>query len=197
MIESAIKNSTNLSKKKIRPLGDQKQKAEQRLGRTIAEINRLINIMKSKDLVGNEITEEYKKLLHLKSSLQTDIEKLTIDIERCNQDVLDAEMIKKTLLAFDKVVNSLPIEDQKDLFNLLIKEITVCGFDPEKEKAPKELGAFNAKIRTKWLKIKLSLYQFPQIDTYYRSFPRKKEVRIFHLNGSPARARTSDILVTI
>ena len=174
LIQSSIKNSTNLSKNKIQPLEDQKHKAEQRLGKTVTEINRLIGIMKSKDLVGNEITEEYKKLLHLKSSLQTEVEKLTIDIERCNQDVLDAEMIKKTLLAFDKVVNSLPIEDQKDLFNLLIKEITVWGFDPEKEKAPKELGAFNAKIRTKWLRIKLSLFQFPEIDTYYRSLSEKK-----------------------
>jgi hypothetical protein len=40
-------------------------------------------------------------------------------------------MIKKTLLAFDKVINALSLEDQKDLFNLLIKEITVWGFDPE------------------------------------------------------------------
>ncbi len=174
LIEHAIRNSTTMSKSKVRPLEEQKHKAEVRLGKTVPEINRLIGIMKSKDMVGNEITEEYKKLLHLKASLQTDIEKLTIDIERCKQDVLDAEMIKKTLLAFDKVVNSLPIEDQKDLFNLLIKEITVWGFDPDKEKAPKELGAFSAKIRTKWLRIKLSLYQFPQIDTYYRSLAEKK-----------------------
>ena len=109
-----------------------------------------------------------------RASLQNDIEKLTIDIERCNQDVLDAEMIKKTLIAFDKVINALSIEDQKDLFNLLIKEITVWGFDPDKEKAPNELGAFTTKVRTKWLRIKLSLYQFPQLETYYRSLAERK-----------------------
>jgi hypothetical protein len=42
-------------------------------------------------------------------------------------------MIKKTILAFDKVINALPIEDQKDLFSLLIRDITVWGFDPEIE----------------------------------------------------------------
>lgn len=174
LIESTIKNSTSMNKSKIKPLQDQKEKAEQTLGKTTAEINRLIKIMKSQDLVGNDITEEYKKLLHQKNALQNDIEKLTINIERCNQDVLDAEMIKKTLLAFDKIVGSLSLEEQKELFNLLIKEITVSNFDPDKEKAPRELGAFVAKIRTKWLKVKLCLYQFPQIETYYKSLSERK-----------------------
>lgn len=174
LIESTIKNSTKMSKDKIKPMTHQKEKAEKLLGKTTSEINRLVRILKSQDLVGNEITEEYKQLLHQKNSLQDDIEKLAINIERCNQDVLDAEMIKKTLLAFDKVVNALPIEDQKDLFNLLIKDITVWSFDPQKEKAPNELGAFTAKVRTKWLKIKLSLYQFPQLETYYKSLSEKK-----------------------
>lgn len=163
-----------MSKDKIKPLTFQKEKAEELLGKTTIEINRLVKILKSQDLVGSEITDEYKKLLHQKNSLQDDIEKLAINIERCNQDMLDAEMIKKTLLAFDKVINALPIEDQKGLFNLLIQGITVWGFDPEKEKAPNELGAFTAKVRTKWLKIKLSLYQFPQLETYYRSLSEKK-----------------------
>ncbi|MBP9854148.1 MAG: recombinase family protein [Candidatus Omnitrophica bacterium] len=174
LIEYTIKNSTEFTKNKILPFQNQKEKAEQQLAKIISEINRIIKIMKSQDLIGNEITDEYKKLLYEKSSLQNQIEKLTIDIERCKQDVLDAEMIKKTILAFDKVINALPIEDQKDIFNLLIRDITVWGFEPEKEKAPKELGAFTAKIRTKWLKIKLSLFQFPQIETYYKSLSEKK-----------------------
>ena len=174
LIESTIKNSTKMSKNKIAPFQNQKEKAEQLLGKTTAEINRLVKIMKSQDLVGNEITEEYKKLLNEKNALHTEIEKLTIDIERCKQDVLDAEMIKKTLLAFDKIINSLPIEDQKELFNLLIREVTIWNYDPTKEKAPNELGAFVTKVRTKWLKVKLSLYQFPQIETYYKSLSAKK-----------------------
>ena len=144
------------------------------LAKTTAEINRLVKILKSRDLVGNEITEEYKRLLNEKGLQQNQIEKLSIDIGRCTQDMLDAEMVKKTLLAFDKIVNALPIEDQKDLFNLLIREITVWSFDPQKEKAPKGSGAFVTKIRTKWYKIKLDLYQPPDIDTYYRSMADKR-----------------------
>jgi len=194
LLESTIKNSTAHTKDKIKPLQASKEKAERLLMKTTEEINRLVKLMKSQDMVGTDITEEYKRLLREKDQLQVDIEKTSIDIERSNQDILDAEMIKKTLLAFDKVVNSLPIEDQKDLFQLLIKEITIWGFDPAKEKAPKELGAFVTKIRTKWFKIKLSLYQFPEIETFYKSLSQKKASSDFPKNWLPALANRKNFL---
>jgi len=93
----------------------------------------------------------------------------------CRQETIDAELIIKTLQNFDKVINALPIEDQKDLFQLLFKEIRVWSHDPEKEKTPaKTTGAFVTKIRTKWYRIKLDLYQFPEIDTHYKSISCKK-----------------------
>ncbi len=182
LIESSIRNSTQFNKKRIKPLQEDLNKTDNLLSKTTAEVNRLIKIMKSADMVGKEITEEYKTLLKEKNLLENQKEKLLLDIERCKQDILDAEMIKKTLLSFDKIVNSLPIEDQKDLFQLLIKEITVWGFDPVKEKAPKEHGAFITKIRTRWFKIKLSLYQIPEIETFYRSLSQRKLSSDFHKN---------------
>ncbi len=89
--------------------------------------------------------------------------------------MVDAETIKKTLLSFDKIISALPIEDQKELLQLLIKEIRVFSFDPGKEKAPREKGAFVTKIRTKWYKIRLNLYQFPEIDTFYKDLVKRKE----------------------
>ena len=131
--------------------------------------------MKSLDLVGNETTDEYKELLNLRKYLETQKEKLELEIERCKQDMVDAETIKKTLLAFDKIISALPIEDQKELLQLLIKEIRVFSFDPGKEKAPRENGAFVTKIRTKWYKIRLNLYQIPEIDTFYKGLVKRKE----------------------
>ncbi len=174
LIESSIRNASQFNKKRLKPLQEETDKTDNLLAKTTAQINRLIKIIKNEDMVGKEITEEYRTLLKEKSLLETQKEKLLLDIERCKQDMLDAEMIKKTLLSFDKVINSLPIEDQKELFQLLIKEITVWGFDPTKEKAPKERGAFITKIRTRWFKIKLTLYQIPEIETYYRSLSQKK-----------------------
>ena len=89
--------------------------------------------------------------------------------------MVDAGTIKKTLLSFDKIISVLLIEDQKELLQLLIKEIRVFSFDPGKEKAPRRNGAFVTKIRTKWYKIRLNLYQFPEIDTFYKGLVKRKE----------------------
>ena len=189
LIESAIRENAQFTKNKIKPLQNESDKTEQQLAKATTEINRLIKIMKSTDMIGKDISEEYKTLLKEKTLLETQKEKLSLDIERCKQDMLDAEMVEKTLLSFDKVINSLPLEDQKDLFQLLIREITVWSFDPAKEKAPKEQGAFITKIRTKWYKIKLDLYQFPEIETYYRSLSQKKAGSDFSKNWLPDRER--------
>ena len=185
MIESAIKGNRNYNTKKIKPFQAELNKTELQLRDMTIQINRLVNIMKSKDMVGKEIAEEYKKLLKEKELIEIQREKLLLDIERCKQGIIDAETVKKTLLAFDKIISSLSLEDQKELFQLLIKEITVWSFDPAKEKAPKESGAFITKIRTKWFKIKLSLYQFPEIETYYKSLSQKKVSSDFQPNWLP------------
>ena len=185
LIESSITNATQFNKKRLKPLQEELSKIDTLLAKTSAEVNRLIKIMKSSDMVGKEITEEYRTLLKEKGLIEDQKEKLLLDVERCKQNMLDAEMIKKTLLSFDKIINSLPMEDQKELFQLLIKEITVWGFDPTKEKAPTERGAFITKIRTRWFKIKLSLYQIPEIEAYYRSLSQKKASSDFQNNWLP------------
>lgn len=184
-IESTIKHNAKFTKSHIKPFEREVDKINERLIDRTAQIKRLVNILKSNDLVSKEITDEYRGLLKERELLTNDKEKLLLNIERCKQDMVDAELVQKTLLSFDKVINSLPLEDQKDVFQLLIHQITVWSFDPTKEKAPKELGAFITKIRTRWFKIKFELYQFPEIDTYYRSIREKKASSDFHKNWLP------------
>lgn len=174
LITSTIKGNARFNQQRLKPLQAEKEQTEHRLITTVQEINRLIKLMKSQDLVGEEITEEYKKLLAERNALETEKEKLQLEIERCSQDMLDAERIAETLLAFDRVIKALSLEDQKELFQLLIKEARVWSFDPAKEKAPREHEAFITKIRTRWYRIKLSLYQFPGIEAYYRSLAQRK-----------------------
>jgi len=174
LINSAIKNTANHNAKRLKPLQAEQEQTQNNIIKTIKEINRLVKIMKSQDMVGKEIKEEYKTLLEERNRLETNKQKLELDIERCKQDTLDAENIAKTLQAFHKVISALPIDDQKELFQLLIRQITIWHFDPKKEKAPqKTRGAFTTKIRTKWYKIKLDLYQFPEISSYYKTISKK------------------------
>lgn len=72
--------------------------------------------------------------------------------------VADERAIADALLRFEKVVDSLPPEEQKGLLRLIIRKITVKHFDPERDKARVQKGVFRTKIRTKWHLIDMSFY---------------------------------------
>ena len=78
----------------------------------------------------------------------------------------------------------------KELIQLLIKEITVYPFDPDKDKLPEgSLGVFKTRIRTKWFKIKMQLYVIPEISTDFSNLPKSSYSEKL---GSPGRTRTSN-----
>ena len=54
--------------------------------------------------------------------------------------VTDARIIADTLKQFEQVIRKLSDEEQKELIRLLVKQITVNHFDPEKDKNPSERG---------------------------------------------------------
>ena len=58
----------------------------------------------------------------------------------------------------NRIIRKLSDEEQKELIRLLVKEITVNHFDPEKDRDPAGVGAFKAKIRTRWYAVNISLY---------------------------------------
>ena len=73
-----------------------------------------------------ELKDEYKMLLAAGRKRTSD-EKLMIDLARAQQRGADAEeRIQGALAHFDKVIGSLSMEDQKELMQLLIKEVVVA-----------------------------------------------------------------------
>lgn len=75
--------------------------------------------MKQQDLLAEDIKEEYRRLVREKEQLQTRCEKLELDLERRRKRVLDADLIRRGLQDFERLVVLLPLEDQKKLFQLL------------------------------------------------------------------------------
>ena len=72
--------------------------------------------------------------------------------------VADKQIIADALKQFGSVVKSLPEADQKELVQLIIREVSVKHFDPETDPTPKENGVFKTKIRTKWYLVNISLF---------------------------------------
>lgn len=161
ILEDMIKETNRESAESVKPLLAKKTDLQAEITRESAEIKRLINVMKQADLVSSDIKDEYKKLLAAREQAQISLEKLQIDIERLQQKSVDIEVLKKCLQEFDRMVEALPLEDQKELMQLIIKEITVQPFDPDLQKVPQEMGCFTTKIRTKWYKMNLALYEVP------------------------------------
>ena len=100
------------------------------LGRLTASIRRLIEVMKQEDLLAEDIKEEYRRLVREKERLQAQCEKLELDLERRRKRVLDADLIRRALQDFERLVGLLPLEDQKELFQLLLREVEVAPCEP-------------------------------------------------------------------
>ena len=101
------------------------------IGRLTASIRRIIEIMKQDDLLAEDIKAEYRRLIREKEALQALADRLELDVERRRKRVLDVDLIRRSLQDFARLVGLLPLEDQKELFQLLLREVEVQPFDPE------------------------------------------------------------------
>jgi len=129
--------------------------------------------MAEKDFVASDIKDKYKNLIKEKEIIEQELEKVYIEIDFKQRDVLNTEIIQKSLKSFTEIIENTSLENQKELMQLLIKEIRVSPFDPQKEKPPKELEAISLKIRNKWIKTEIDLYEISVPSTTYDEVNKK------------------------
>lgn len=72
--------------------------------------------------------------------------------------LVDSEKVAAQLRAFHGLMNELSADEQKDFVRLMLKEVRVNRFDPEKQKG--ELGdtQIPVKIRTNWYSLNVTLF---------------------------------------
>ena len=124
-------------------------------------IRRIVEYIKTHDTVPSEIDEEMKALDTEREELQRSIEKLELEIAQRKKKVLDAALIGQQLQQFEHLVTVLPLEDQKELFNLLIQEVRVYPFDPTDISDGQSVVA---ATRGRLYKIKMSLHQLQDVS---------------------------------
>ena len=137
--------------------------------------------------------QEYNRMVEEKDRIQLAKDKIDVEVDIKQTRLLNIDIIQKGLQNFDKVIDTLPLEDQKELMQLLIKEIVVYPFDPSKDKLPEchSLGVFKIKIRTKWFKVKMQLYEIPEISMGCDHSPNSSDSK---KHGSPGRTRTKVLI---
>ena len=161
------------------------------IGRLTASIRRIIEIMKQDDLLAEDIKTEYRRLIREKEALQALADRLELDVERRRKRVLDVGLIRHSLQDFARLVGLLTLEDQKELFQLLLRDVDVQPFDPESDGLPAEDGVVTTKIRARWYRVRITLYQIPGVALVNRAAESSDN----GVSGSPTRIRTWNLPV--
>ena len=162
MLESCVQAANREAVIPIKELEEQQRRHREEVARLTTGIRRIIEIIKSQDDLGPDLRAELKKLSEEKEQLGTLIEKLQMDIDHRRRRVLDAGLIRRNLVEFERLVNLMPAADQKELMQLLLNKVEVRPFDPERDGLPDgSSGAFATKVRSKWYRVSVSLQQLP------------------------------------
>ncbi len=177
----------------VEELQERQRRNHDEIARLTTGIRRIIEIMKETDLLAPDVRAEYKQLIQEKERLSTAVEKLQMDIDRRQKKVLDVEVIRCSLVDFERLVNLLPVQDQKELFQLLLKEVKVHPFDPARDSPPDgTAGALATKVRSKWYRVEITLHQLPGVGLGERFRGGSSDKRG---SGSPTWIRTTNTAV--
>ena len=183
-----MKASNEEKQKSIRPLKAKLAELERRIKALSESVRNCVEAVKKKG--ANSITDDFmaeaERLSAEKRTVELEKTKVQLDINYRESVVADKHIIAEALLQFDQVVRSLPAEDQKELLQLIVREISVKQFDPQTDPLPKEKGVFSAKIRTKWHLVNISFYASDLIPDNYKTGKKSDSKKI----GSRGRTRT-------
>jgi hypothetical protein len=106
--------------------------------------------------------------------------------------VADEKFIADSLLQFESVMKAVPPDEQKELVQILVKQITVNHLDPERGQVPAKEGVFKTKIRTSWYLVNVELFA---TDLLAKVWKEGKISSDFSQIGSAGRARTCNLVV--
>ena len=189
IIEAAVQASNQEKQKSIRPLKARLADLE-RQHRTLSEsVRNCVEAVKKKGVntITNDFMAEAEKLSAEKHAVELEKTKVQMDINYRESVVADKKVIAEALLRFETVVKSLPTEDQKELFQLIVREISVKHFDPTTDPVPQKEGVFSTKIRTKWYLVNITLFASDLFPAGLKTGEISSDLKII---GSRGRTRT-------
>ncbi len=186
ILEECVRQANGDATRAVADLEARRQSFMARLGEVNKGIRRIVEYIKTHDGVPAEIDAEMQELDRERQELHRAIEKADLEIALRKKKVLDADLMRQQLQHFEHLVKVLPPEDQKELFQLLIKEVRVHPFDP-RDVADGE--AVVARVRGRLYRVQISLHQLPGADSLRSPDGASSDFRQL---GSAGRIRTYD-----
>ena len=169
VIKETITVSNQQKKKSLRPLKKKLAELDKEYVKAAEAVQNCIELAKHKGVknLSRDFIKEGEKLSEQKRKIEVERERVKVGINYREQVVADEEIIANALLEFGSVFGNLPPEDQKELIKLIVREVTVNHFDPNRDEVPNKKGCFKARIRTKWYLLNISLYANKLIPTAF------------------------------
>ena len=187
LLDECIKSANRDASSGLAPLLKKEKQYKKQISKITSQVKNIVEGMK-RGIVSKDVQEEHNRLVQERDKLQLEKDKTDTELEMKQSKLLSIDIIQKGLQNFDKVIDTLPLADQKELLQLLIKGISVYPFDPAKDKLPENLpNVFKTKIRTKLLKVKIDLYAIPDVTMYCGNSGKSSD---FQKIGCPAWTRT-------
>lgn len=192
--ESARKEQEQASK----PFERKLREIEKELAAVSEEVSRLIGLAKRPELknLSADFIQEANVAGKRKSELQDERQKLRMEIDHRRNLVTDEGIICEKLTEFSALFEELTFEEQSELMGLLVKDIQVSRFDPEKDELPCEKEAFATQIRTAWYRVDLRMFSnHLSIREMLKNSGEAPGVRSNDKSGGPGGIRTLGTLL--
>jgi site-specific DNA recombinase len=183
IIRRTVSTSNREKMKSVRPLRSQLAEREKRLKELTEAVATCIEAAKAKGAanISADFLAEADKLAKEKREVEMEVEKLRIDIGHRERVVADEGIIADALVRFGDVMKNLSPDDQKDMVQLIVKDIKVWSLpgpggenreqkhgqdaagnvNPDEAKPFAEAdqpGVFKTRIRTKWYRVNVTIH---------------------------------------
>jgi hypothetical protein len=144
----------------VKPLNEELKKLELQHRTVTDRIAALVALAGSDKAgrFGEKLLDEANGLTEQQGHLDAEIARLGVQIGAKEIGVIDTEAVAQQLRDFGTVMNALEGDEQKELIRLMVKEVVVNRFDPEKEKLPAGKAVFPIKIRTQWFSVNITFF---------------------------------------
>lgn len=187
-IREDLKDSSSLlaplQKKRASAINDHKKIEKQ--------ISNYLDAIGQGGLGSADLRDRYERTVKRRDELNRELEQLNSEIASAEHRVLDLGTIRENLKAFQALIDEVSLEDQKQLFQLFIRNVTVWPHEEKTKTPPDEPGAFLTGLDTtkgrksrRIYRVQVELNQIPGLN-----LPTATELKKFGFR--PARLPGED-----
>ena len=164
-LAAALQTESRHSHEVLGPLQAKQDELARERKRVESAISNFLDAIGQHGIGSADLRSRYERSVERRDAIEREVEFLNLEITSAETRVLDLATIKLNLQAFESVIDSLSIEDQKQLFQVFIKRVSIWRHDEAGEAAEGLLTSFGEKRKHEVIyRLVIELHQLPGLD---------------------------------